>query len=220
MSITPSSIRNEQSFVLSHCLGKGTRPFFIKYLLERFILLTLHVNLRHNGINLAGRITCGSKTFGCTIDKDLPDVLKQFLSTILFFQRRQQVRILGNKPCGYFSIKEIPMVQYIQQERFVCLHATNTKLSKGTNKLGRCGFAISCLCSNFHKKTVVVWCNLSTRKSRSVVQSNAKAGRHSEHVNSSCVRPEVVSRVFGCDSTLHRIHCGFRNRILGQPNFR
>mmetsp|Transcript_10297 Transcript_10297/g.14798 ORF Transcript_10297/g.14798 Transcript_10297/m.14798 type:complete len:210 (+) Transcript_10297:1907-2536(+) len=207
MSITPSSIGNEQSFVFPHCLGKGARPFLVENLFERFVLLTLQVNLRHNGINLTWGITCGSKAFGCTIHENLTDILQQFLRTILFLQRRQQVWILGNKPCGYFSFKEIPMVEYIQEERFVGLHSSNTKLSKGTNKLGRCVFAITCLCSNFHKETVVVWCDLSPRKAWSVVQPDSKPCRHSEHINCSCIRSEVMCWVFGSYSTLHCVHC-------------
>lgn len=66
---------------------------------------------------------------------------------------------------------------------------------------------------------VVVRGNFSSGETWAVVEPDSKARRHSEHIDGTCVWPEVESWVLCRDAALHRILSRLHDTFLGQSKF-
>ena len=98
---------------------------------------------------------------------------------------------------------EFRMFQYIDQEVNICFYAANTELFQATKHFANCFFDVRAECSCFYKQRIIVRCYYSTGESITGVKTNTKATGTTISQDFTCIRHEVILRIFCSDTTLN-----------------
>mmetsp|Transcript_20320 Transcript_20320/g.43986 ORF Transcript_20320/g.43986 Transcript_20320/m.43986 type:complete len:289 (+) Transcript_20320:1975-2841(+) len=219
MSVTPRRVRQQETLVFANRPGKGFGALSVKNLFQRRLAVQLTrvgFNLGNKGIDGRRWWSNGSQFLGCAIDNDIANVSEQFLRAILFAKRIHQMGIGGNKTRIHNAVQKVRMSKHIEQETLVGLDTTNSEFSNGTFQLAGGVFASSGATGDLDKKGIVVWSNLGSGESRSVVKSDSHAARHTEHINRSSIGSKVLGWIFGGHTALHCKGIGFGDILLIQ----
>ena len=106
------------------------------------------------------------------------------------------------------------MVQHIDQERDIRLHAADTHLLQRTHRFAHSAFKCVAKRDHFHQQAVVIRRDHRPHIRVPAVQTDPVAGTGTVDSDLPCVREEIVGRVFGGDTGLDRIALAF-DVVLG-----
>ena len=133
MSIAECCVGDQGSLVPSNSFGKPFRTLSSEDILEAKRRSRQRC-FRWSYSNFSRRNVRDQRSGG-TIDNYLAQIVEKFAGTVLCGLEVKQLRILINKSCADDFIDELGMIEDVEDERDVCLNATDSELSQRSSQL-------------------------------------------------------------------------------------